>query len=129
MEPIALLSLLFNAVKFAGERLNEGSSEALNGLLAINQAAKKTLMYETWREANDNGRDKVREQEISFEWYGVSYHVMGFSGELGMRLQHKGDYWQAPELWTQLEIQDTGIGLERVVNETERLLQPYLKKH
>ena len=125
---IPLLSLIVNVVKLIGEKLGGDSKDALETLLAINQAAKETLKYEAWRDAHDSARDKEREQEISASWYGVSYCVHGYSEELARRLKFKGDYWQAPSEWTQLEIVDAGIGLERVVEETDRLLKPKLKK-
>lgn len=125
---IPLLGLIVNVVKLIGENLSGDSKDALETLLAINEAAKDTLKYEAWRDAHQSARDKEREQEISAKWYGVSYRVLGYSEELARRLQFKGDYWQAPSEWTQLEIVDAGIGLDRVVEETDRLLKPRLKR-
>ena len=127
---IPLLSLLLNVAKTIGDIMTREaeSKDALEALLAINNAAKETLKYEAWREENNGTRQREREQEISANWYGVSYRVLGYSEELARRLQFKGDYWQAPNEWTQLEIVDAGISLERVVEETDRLLKPRLKK-
>ncbi len=127
---VPLLTLIFNVAKAVGETIggDAKSKDALDALLAINSAAKETLKYEAWRNVNKGIRDKEREQEISAGWYGVSYRVHGYSQELARRLQFKGDYWQAPEEWTQLEVVDAGISLERVVDETDRLLKPRIRK-
>ncbi len=125
---IPLLSLIVNVVKAIGDQLGTDSKDALETLLAINEAAREALKYEAWRDAHESARDKEREQDISAKWYGVSYRVHGYSEELARRLEFKGDYWQSPSEWTQLEIVDAGISLVRVVEETDRLLMPRLRR-
>ena len=130
METIPLLALIVNIAKAIADKIGgeSESKDALETLLAINNAAKETLKYEAWRGTQNGQRDPGKEQEISANWYGVSYRVYGYSQELAGRLKFKGDYWQSPDSWTELEITDAGIDLERVVDETDRLLKPRLKK-
>jgi hypothetical protein len=102
------------------------SEKAIGALRAIRDAASETLKYEAWREAHPNERMKEREMEISSKWYGVSYLVRPYSQELAKRLNYKGNYWETPERWSQLEISDAGIGLKRVVEEADRLLTAWI---
>ena|SRR6218665_587798 len=127
MDPatVGLIGALLALIKMLKDHDAAYSRDAIDALQRVSEAASKTLAYEASRQGDQ--RDKLKEQEISASWYQASYPVQKFSPELAERLRKKGDYWEAPEFWTELEIVKNGIGLKQVRLECEKALAGYIK--
>lgn len=129
MDPVivAILALLVTINNARNSRIDEESKDATDALMAIEDATEKTLKYEAEKEATGQ-RSKKLEIEVATAWKKVSRLVYGYSPELARRIEDKGSYWYEPERWTQKEIEDAGIGLERIREETSRLLKPRIRR-
>ena len=126
MEPAAitpLATLLVAVINLIRAKRESESQHAQEALMAIREAAGKTVEYEKRRKKIGDKRDDEREMEISTTWYRASYPVFRYSRELSDRIKFKGNYWEAPEKWTELEVANAGIELQRVVDEADRLLK------
>lgn len=126
--PFSLWTLLWNVIKEKVASDQAASSDAITTLSLIREAATLTLQYEAWRKNSDEKRDTEREIGISSKWHLAAIRLYPYSEELSRRLDMKGSYWEQPEKWNELEVKEARIGLEQVVDETNRLLKNWIKK-
>ena len=55
-------------------------------------------------------------------WTSASVHIRRTDSDLAQRLQKKADYWTNPENWSDEEVVNNGIQIDKIADEGERLL-------
>jgi hypothetical protein len=105
-----------------------------DALEAIHRAANKTRAYiaDTRAARRRDGRraDRAAEMELSNLWLQVGMALQRVHDDdtalLSRKCFEKAQYWADPELWTDANIRDAGIGLDRVTNDVVDLLEERL---
>jgi hypothetical protein len=67
-------------------------------------------------------RDRGVEAQLSTLWQQASIAFYGIDGQLAERLQLKAEYWTQPEQWSDQQVADANISLQRVAEYTRQLL-------
>ncbi|HEY0549257.1 MAG TPA: hypothetical protein VGF13_06610 [Verrucomicrobiae bacterium] len=91
-------------------------------LMAVLTAANQTRGYIA---ATQRGKpqDIEREHALSNLWETCSFALQPFDFDVSRRCRLKGEYWRDPDQWSEEDIAETRIGLERVAREAEYLLR------
>lgn len=71
---------------------------------------------------NGKRRNKKKEWALARLWHDASVPIRYIDKDLANRCFIKGGYWTEPELWTEAKIKKNGIALDRVFEETRKLL-------
>lgn len=80
---------------------------------AISSAFHNTEKYYAFLDAG-HARDKQREYDLAKDWEHAAILVESVDKELANRLGLKGSYWRDGGTWSDQQIGDAGIQLERV---------------
>lgn len=108
-ESIKLLWKVLEEGKANKERLNNQKQEFLK---ASSKAVRQTLFY-----IRENKRDTKTEAELSDLWAEVALVTQPFDPNLAERCYLKGNYWANPDIWSDEEIENAGIELNRIEQE------------
>lgn len=90
-------------------------------LTAISTAFHNTEKYYAFL-GDRNPRDKQREIDLARDWEHAAILVEAVDENLAGRLGLKGSYWRDSDTWSDQQIADAGIQLERVRAEGMTLL-------
>ena len=108
------------AVKALGWLLNSDADKKAPLKAATEKlqvAVLRTLLY-----INAKQQSKETEAELVDRWREASTAFYGLDNELAERLQLKAEYWTSPDSWTDDEVREAGISLNRVAVFTRQLL-------
>ena len=108
------------AVKALGWLLNSDADKKAQLKAATEKlqvAVLRTLLY-----INAKQQSKETEAELVDRWREASTAFYGLDNELAERLQLKAEYWTSPDSWTDDEVREAGISLNRVAVFTRQLL-------
>ena len=90
---------------------------------AVSKAFHHTERYYTQREAGDMRNDGI-EFEIAESWEAASILIEPLDSNLANRLSLKSRFWREGGLWSDQQIHDAGIQLDRVRAEGMILVKP-----
>ena len=88
--------------------------------IAVMNAFHKTEAYYSRRKAGAENNQND-EYEIAQLWETTSVLVEKYDKKLAKRLGMKALFWRDENIWSNLEIQNAGIGLEQIKEETMKL--------
>ncbi len=91
-------------------------------LIAVTDAYHNTHAYYADRDKGKR-RSRAREYELARDWERAATLVQKYDDRLAMRLGLKSTYWREGAVWTQAQIKEAGIGLERVRVEAMSMFQ------
>ena len=80
---------------------------------AISSAFHNTEKYYAYLEEG-KARDKQQEYDLARDWEHAAILVEAVDKDLANRLGLKGSYWRAGGTWSEQQIRNAGIQLERV---------------
>jgi hypothetical protein len=120
-EWIPLLGGLAELLKTLRDIQTHNEEKRKEALVAVSMASNQTHGY---IKASHQGaaRSIQREHELASLWHTCSIKLKDFDSDVAQRCRLKGEYWKEPGRWTDEEINQTRIGLERVSKEAEYLL-------
>ena len=84
-------------------------------------ALNTTKLYLARRERGEP-IDYEAERELVKLWTSAAVHIRKTDSELAKRLQTKADYWTNPKNWSENEIINNGIQIDRITIECGLLL-------
>ncbi len=100
------------------ERKKERDDAAVRSVLT---AVNTTKLYLARRERGEP-IDRESEAKLVELWTSASVHIRRTDSDLANRLQAKADYWTNPDRWSNEEIVNNGIQIDKIADEGERLL-------
>jgi hypothetical protein len=103
------------------EGKKQRTEETEQSLRALYVALTETKAYIYDRE-NGRRRDRKREYRLAHLWQDASIPLGVIDKEFALRCFVKGNYWMEPDAWDQKRIEDTGIAINAVLDETRALL-------
>ena len=121
----AIAFTLFDKVLAGIGLLREGTKRRTEktdqALFALYAALAESRAYITDR-ANGKRRDRKQEFSIAKLWHAASVPLREIDAEFAERCFIKGGYWMEPDTWDKKQIQEKGIAIESVFEETRKLL-------
>ena len=100
------------------ERKQERDDAAVRSVLTAVNTTKRYLA----RRERGEPIDRDAEAELVELWTAASVHIRRTDTSLAIRLQKKADYWTNPENWADEEIVNNGIQIDKIAEDSERLL-------
>ena len=94
-----------------------------NALRSISHALNETFIY--YRDI-DAGKPRNQEVEaqLSRYWAAAAIPLRHIDRELAEICEYKSEYWLNPEHWSQEQVEQVGIGLQKVRDQYRSLLAP-----
>ena len=124
IEP-AIAFALFDKVLAGIGLLREGKKRRTEktdqALFALYTALAESRAYITDR-SNGKRRNRDREFTIAKLWHAASVPLREIDREFAERCFLKGGYWMEPDIWDKKQIEEKGIAIETVFEETRKLL-------
>lgn len=124
MEP-GIAFALFDKVLAGLGLIREGrmqrTEKVENALRALYVALTETRAYISERE-NGKHRNRKREYQLAELWQSASIPLRTIDKEFAARCFAKGNYWMDPNAWDKKRIEETGIAIDSVLEETRKLL-------
>jgi hypothetical protein len=90
-------------------------------LFALYAALVETKVYVSDLNAGKR-RNKKKEWALARLWHDASVPIRYIDQDLAHQCFIKGSYWAEPDLWTEAKIEKNGITLDKVYEETRKLL-------
>jgi len=90
-------------------------------LRALYVALTETRAYISERESGKR-RNRKREYQLAELWQSASIPLRTIDKEFAARCFAKGNYWMDPNAWDKKRIEETGIAIDSVLEETRKLL-------
>lgn len=94
-----------------------------NALRAISHALNETFLYYRDIDAG-NPRNPDIEAQLSRYWAAAAIPLRHLDPELATVCEYKSEYWVNPDTWSQEQVEQLGIGLEKVRDQYRSLLTP-----
>lgn len=92
-----------------------------HALRALYIALTETRAYITGRE-NGKRRNRRREYQLAELWQSASIPLRSIDKDFATRCFDKGNYWMDPDAWDKEMIEETGIAIDQVLEQTRSLL-------
>jgi hypothetical protein len=110
----------------------ERSERERNALKALYAAVMETSMYfrrlenpqlaKTKSEQKDFKRDIQREEALARLWTEASVELRDVNPDLAQRCFFKAQYWTDRDTWTEADVHQTNIALQRLAREARELI-------
>jgi hypothetical protein len=117
----ALFDKLLAGLGLLREGKKQRTEKTEQALRALYVALTETKAYISDRESGKR-RNRRREYQLAQLWQNASIPLRVIDKEFALRCFAKGNYWMEPEAWDKKRIEDTGIAIDAVLNETRGLL-------
>jgi len=116
----------FESLKNRKDHLNEKEIEAIKSFY---EAVNETRIYVNKLNKLDPSKtrgifvgDKDEEEKLSRLWTAASYKIQSFSKDLAKRCLIKGDYWTNPDEWSDNDITESRIEIDRMFEDAQKLI-------
>ena len=116
----------FESLSKRKNKLNEREIEAIK---AFYEAVNETRIYVNKLNQPDPSKanniflgDKAEEEKLSRLWTTASYKIQDFSRDLAKRCLIKGDYWTNPDNWSDNDIIEKRIEIDRMFEDAQNLI-------
>ena len=124
LEPTTAFTL-FDKVLAGLGLIREGqkarTAKVEHALNALYVALNETKAYIDDR-TNGKRKNRKREFDLAKLWHSASIPLRSIDKEFAARCFAKGSYWMEPEAWDKRRIEETGIAIDAVLEETRKLL-------
>ncbi len=104
------IKLLWKLVKEGRANKEHTNKQKHEFLKVASKAIRRTLSYIR----DENKRDTKTEEELSELWANVALAARPFDSNLAERCYLKGNYWANPNNWSDEEVRNAGIEIERI---------------
>ncbi len=115
--------------KSLSKRKNQLNEREIEAIKAFYEAVNETRIYVNKLNKPDPSKnnnifigDKVEEEKLSRLWTTASYKIQNFSKDLAKRCLIKGDYWTNPDGWSDNDIIEKRIEIDRMFEDAQKLI-------
>jgi hypothetical protein len=122
-DPLSIISTIWGVVMGIAARWEKRSDHEEKTIVAVSKAFHATEKYYATLKKKKKKNDPEKEWELAALWEEASIYLRKYNIELSRRVGIKGHYWRDPSKWSELEVADARIGLDRVKDEVDRLLK------
>lgn len=124
IEPVVAFTLfdkVLAGLGFIREGKKKRTEKTDQALLALYAALTETKAYIADRQKGKR-KNRKREFEIARLWHSASIPLRVIDKKFAERCFIKGSYWMEPDTWDKKRIEEKGIAIDTVFDETRKLL-------
>jgi hypothetical protein len=116
-QAIPLIAQLLASPALQPQRLDDPRIEAIR---KVWEAVDRTRFHlHNWNDPEIHNKPNF---DLVRLWSEAALAIAVFDNELAVRLRRKAEHWGNPEHWSDKEVSDAGIGIDKVTEDARRLL-------